>query len=73
MRAKRFAAGGGPITVGGESSIPDDPSANVTVTPISQEVLRPIGAPPMMKAKKGGYVKAADGRAIRGKTKGRYL
>ena len=50
-----------------------DASSNAASTPISQEVLRVPGDGPMIKAKKGGYVKAADGRAIRGKTKGRYL
>jgi len=28
---------------------------------------------PVLMAKKGGYVKSADGCAKRGKTKGRYL
>ena len=73
MRAKRFAAGGGPITVGGVSSTPMDASSDAVGTPISQEVLRAPGDGPIMRAKKGGYVKAADGRAIRGRTKGKYL
>ena len=28
---------------------------------------------PVLKAKKGGYVKSADGKALRGKTRGRYV
>ena len=75
-RAKRYATGGGTIAVG--AYMPQTPSyASPTVdrSQTTQEVLDTMqkSNTPTITAKKGGYVKAADGCAVRGKTKGKYL
>jgi hypothetical protein len=75
-RAKRFAGGGGTIAVG--AYMPQSPtysSPTVDRSQTTQEVLdfmQKSNSPTLM-AKKGGYIKAADGCAIRGKTKGKYI
>jgi hypothetical protein len=73
MRAKRFAAGGGPITVGGDSSAQAPSAQMLNAPPITQEVLSDPRSSPVMRAREGGYIKSADGKAMRGKTKGRLL
>ena len=75
-RAKRFAGGGGTIAVG--AYMPQSPaysSPTVDRSQTTQEVLdfmQKSNSPTLM-ARKGGYIKAADGCAIRGKTKGKYI
>lgn len=68
-------ATGGTIPVGGGA-----PSAPTSAGPVdrsqtTREVLDNMDEAnnPIMRAKKGGFVKSADGIAKRGKTRGRYV
>lgn len=74
MRAKRYAEGGHTLTVGGY--MPPAPTSSGTVdrSQTTQEVLNDLqtSSTPAMRMRKGGYVKAADGIAKRGKTRGVY-
>ena len=75
-RAKRFAGGGGTIAVGAYMpQAPTSSSPTVDRSQTTQEVLNSMqqANTPTLTAKKGGYIKAADGCATRGKTKGRYV
>ena len=75
MRAKRYADGGGTIAVGAYAPSAPTSSGVVDRSQTTREVLDNMQQSnnPVLMAKKGGYVKAADGCACRGKTKGRYL
>ena len=73
-KAKRFAMGGTiPVGVGA----PQAPvyAGGVDHPQTTQEALTSMDAAnnPVLKAKKGGYVTAADGIALRGKTRGKVL
>lgn len=75
-RAKRFSNGGGTIAVGAYMpQAPTSASPTVDRSQTTQEVLDSMqkSNTPTLSAKKGGYVKAADGCAVKGKTKGKYL
>ena len=73
-KAKRFADGG-TLAVG--AYMPQAPtSAGVADrSQTTNEVLNNMDAAnsPVVRAKNGGYVKSADGIAVRGKTRGRYV
>ena len=72
---KKRYADGGTIAVG--ANIPQAPSLSGPFDRAqnTREVVSDIQASntPVINAKKGGYVKAADGIAKRGKTRGKYL
>jgi len=74
MRKKRFATGGD-IAVGAYMPQAPTSSGMVDRSQTTREVLDNMQTAntPVMRAKKGGYVKAADGCACRGKTRGKYV
>ena len=79
MRKKRFSDGGqtgGTLAVG--AYMPQAPTSASPIVDRSQttrEVLDGMqqANTPTLMAKKGGYIKAADGIALRGKTRGKYV
>ena len=73
-KVKRFAMGG-TLAVGSGSPQPPVYSGMVDRSQTTREVLDGMNEAnnPVMTAKKGGYVKSADGVAVKGKTRGRYL
>lgn len=74
MRKKRFATGGD-IAVGAYTPQAPTSSGVVDRSQTTREVLDNMqqSNTSTLMAKKGGYVKSADGCACRGKTKGRYV
>ena len=74
-RAKRFADGGTLAVGAGTPQAPVYSSGMADRSQTTQEVLGTMDEAnnPVIKAKKGGFVKAADGKALRGKTRGRYV
>ncbi len=74
MRKKRFATGGD-IAVGAYAPQAPISSGMVDRSQTTREVLDNMQTAntPVMRVKKGGYVKAADGCACRGKTRGKYV
>jgi hypothetical protein len=74
-RKKRFADGG-TIAVGTYSpQAPTSASPTVDRSQTTNEVLDNMqqANTPTIAAKKGGYIKSADGVAQRGKTRGKYV
>jgi hypothetical protein len=69
---KRFSDGG-TISVGAYKPQPSQLSGGVDRSQTTNEVLDSMqqANTPMLMAKKGGYIKAADGIAKRGRTKGK--
>ena len=75
MRKKRFATGGD-IAVGAYMpQAPTSASPTVDRSQTTREVLDGMqrANTPTLMARKGGFVKAADGCACRGKTRGKYV
>lgn len=73
-RKKRFADGGS-LVVGADQPQPPTSSGTVDRSQTTREVLSNMenANNPTIMAKKGGYIKAADGCACRGKTRGKYV
>lgn len=69
---KKFAEGG-TIEVGADKPKPPHLSDGVDRSQTTSEVLDSMqqANTPMLMARKGGYIKSADGCAKRGKTKGK--
>ena len=74
-KAKRFATGGSLAVGVGAPQAPVYSNGMPDRSQTTQEVLSSMDAAnnPVLTAKKGGFVKSADGKAVRGKTRGRYL
>ena len=74
MRKKRFATGGD-IAVGAYAPSAPTSSGVVDRSQTTREVLDGMQTSntPVLRAKKGGYVKSADGKALRGKTRRKYV